>query len=144
LNKIGNAVGINVTGQTAASAFKTILHRVGPEVTAAYIPGAGGEAERIANAQDFSENLPPQTLHNNIATSVKLLRSKVGSLENQYKNTVGRNDFAQRFITPEAQASFQKMSAGQAGGQEPPRPSNVPANFVYRENGPKGTGWYRP
>lgn len=115
LNKIGNQIGINLTGQTAAAAYKTILHRVGPEITAAYIPGAGGEGERIANAQDFSENLPPQTLHNNIGTSVTLLRSKINSLENQYKNTVGRDDFQQRFITPEAQASFQKF-AGQGGG----------------------------
>lgn len=27
---------------------------------------------------------------------------------------------------------------------EPPRPANVPANFVYKKNGPKGEGYYRP
>ncbi len=27
---------------------------------------------------------------------------------------------------------------------EPPRPQNVPQNYVYKVNGPKGTGWYRP
>lgn len=26
----------------------------------------------------------------------------------------------------------------------PPRPANVPANYVFKRNGPKGTGWYRP
>ena len=30
------------------------------------------------------------------------------------------------------------------GGIEPPRPANVPANYVFQENGPKGRGWYRP
>lgn len=116
LNKIGNQIGINLTGQTAAAAFKTILHRVGPEVASAYVPGGGGEKERIADAEDFSENLPGQTLHKNIGTSVTLLRSKVGALENQYKNTVGRDDFQKRFITPEAQAAFDRF-AGQAQGE---------------------------
>jgi hypothetical protein len=52
---------------------------------------------------------------------VKLLRSKVGSLENQYKNTVGRDDFTQRFITPEAQAAFQKFGGGNSGGGSLPK-----------------------
>lgn len=32
----------------------------------------------------------------------------------------------------------------QRNNQEPSRPPNVPANYVYKVNGPKGTGWYRP
>jgi hypothetical protein len=117
LNALGNKIGINLTGQTAAAAFKTIVHRVGPEITTAYIKGGGGETERIANAEDFSENLPPQTLHNNAAVTVGLLRSKIGALENQYKQTVGRDDFQQRFITPAAQASFNRLG-GQGGAQQ--------------------------
>lgn len=27
---------------------------------------------------------------------------------------------------------------------EPARPANVPQNYIYKVNGPKGTGWYRP
>jgi hypothetical protein len=119
LNKIGNAFGINVTGQTPAAAFRLIVHRVGPEIASAYIPGAGGEAERIATASDFSENLPAQTLHNNAAITAKLLRSKIAALENQYKNTVKRDDFNERFITPEARAALQKFGGGgQGGGKE--------------------------
>ena len=26
----------------------------------------------------------------------------------------------------------------------PPRPANVPPNYVFKQNGPKGTGWYKP
>lgn len=29
-------------------------------------------------------------------------------------------------------------------GNEPQRPANVPAGYVYNENGPKGKGWYKP
>jgi hypothetical protein len=28
--------------------------------------------------------------------------------------------------------------------QSPPRPSNVPGNYIYNANGPKGKGWYAP
>lgn len=38
------------------------------------------------------------------------------------------------------QATFNKGAAA----QEPQRPANVPQNYVYKVNGPKGTGWYRP
>ena len=120
-NAIGNKIGINLTGQTGAAAFKTIVHRVSPEITTAYVQGGGGEAERMANANDFSENLPPQTLHNNAAVTVGLLRSKIGALENQYKQTVGLDDFQQRFITPAAQASFNRLGGqGAAGGGAQP------------------------
>lgn len=117
LNRIGTAYNINVGGKTPEAAFKLIVNRVGPEIASAYIPGGGGEHERIANQEDFNVNLPPQTLHNNAAVTVELLRSKIGALENQYKNTVQRDDFAQRFITPQAQASLQKFAGkGNSGG----------------------------
>lgn len=31
-----------------------------------------------------------------------------------------------------------------ADAAAPARPSNVPPDYVYKKNGPKGTGWYRP
>jgi hypothetical protein len=114
LNALGNKLGV-ATGTDAQTTFRAIVHRVGPEITSAYLPGGGGEAERIANEKDFSENMAPQQLHANAAVTVKLLRSKVGALQNQYKNTVGRDDFEQRFITPEAQAAFQKFGGAAAG-----------------------------
>src|SRR6185312_13102060 len=117
LNKIATAYNINIAGKTPEAAFKLIVNRVGPEIANAYIPGGGGEHERIANAADFDVNLPPQTLHNNAAETVKLLRSKVSALETQYKNTVGRDDFSQRFLTPQANEAFQKFAnAGSGGG----------------------------
>lgn len=31
-----------------------------------------------------------------------------------------------------------------ANKNEPARPAHVPANYVYKEDGPKGKGWYKP
>ena len=38
----------------------------------------------------------------------------------------------------------QFTSQQKTSGANPPRPANVPANYVYNANGPKGAGWYKP
>lgn len=121
LNSVGNRLGIEFGSKSgdATAMFNTIVHRVGPELAAAYIQGGGGEGERGTTAADFDASLSPSILHNNTAITAKLLRSKIGSLENQYKNTMKRDDFQQRFITPEAQSTLQKLSPqGGGGGQQ--------------------------
>jgi hypothetical protein len=115
LNKVANSLGVQV-GATPQTTFNTIVHRVGPELAAAYIQGGGGEGERGTTAADFDPSLGPDQLKQNVAITAKLLRSKIGSLENQYKQTMGRDDFQQRFITPEAQSTLTKWSP-QGGAQ---------------------------
>lgn len=112
LNDVGNRLGIQFGSKSgdATAMFNTIVHRVGPELAAAYIQGGGGEGERGTTAADFDASLAPSILHGNTAITAKLLRSKIGSLENQYKNTMGRDDFQQRFLTPEAQSTLNKLS----------------------------------
>lgn len=62
-----------------------------------------------------------------------------GSAETQ--QSVKAQQMARRTQAANVQATFNKGAAAQ---QEPPRPANVPQNYVYKVNGPKGTGWYRP
>lgn len=109
LNAVANKLGIAI-GNTPATTFKTIVNRVGPELAAAYIQGGGGEGERGTTAGDFSVNKGTDQLKANVGITAKLLRSKIGSLENQYKQTMQRDDFQDRFITPEAQAALDKWS----------------------------------
>lgn len=116
LNAIANKLGVAI-GNTPATTVQTIVHRVGPELAAAYIQGGGGEGERGTTADDFSVNKGNNQLKANLAITAQLLRSKIGSLENQYKNTMGRDDFQQRFITPEAQSTLGKLSPN--GGAQP-------------------------
>jgi hypothetical protein len=119
LNSIANRFGLE-TGQTAAATFKTIVHRVGPELASAYIEGGGGEKERGTTEADFDANLPPQTIKQNAAVTAQLLRSKIGATENQYKQAMKRDDFQQRFLTPEAQRTlqtFQGQGVQRGGGQ---------------------------
>ena len=115
LREIANRVGVQV-GDTPVTTLNTIIHRVGPELTAAYVQGGGGEGERGTTAADFDPSLGHKQLKDNAAITATLLRSKIGSIENQYKNTMQRDDFQQRFITPEAQRTLQKLSPQGGGG----------------------------
>lgn len=110
LRDIANKLGVQV-GDTPVTTLNTIIHRVGPELTAAYVQGGGGEGERGTTQADFDPSLGNAQLKANAGVTAQLLRSKIGSLENQYKNTMGRDDFQQRFMTPEALHALQTVSA---------------------------------
>lgn len=51
-----------------------------------------------------------------------------------------------RKIIADAKKALDKIDAGEAvaGGTTPVRPANVPADYVFQENGPQGRGWYKP
>jgi hypothetical protein len=116
LNKIANYMGVQ-TGSTPATTLKTIVHRVGPEITQAYV-GTGGEfAERKANEGDFSDNMSPDQLLNNVGVTVKLLNGKTQGQVSKWKQGMSRDDFALHaggpsFITPQVQAVFDKYGTG--------------------------------
>ena len=116
LNAIANQYGIQA-GKDPVTTLKAIVNRVGPEVTRAYV-GTGGEAsERKENEGDFNPNYSPDQLLSNVKITIRLLRSKMGALENQWNKGMGRNDFEERFIIPEAKAAIAKW-----GGEEKAEP----------------------
>jgi hypothetical protein len=76
--------------------------------------------------------MSPQQLNSNVATTVKLLRSKIGSLENQWKQTMG-SDFASRFITPEAASVANRWAPQSAGATQPAAaPKTVSSALVHQ------------
>jgi hypothetical protein len=119
LHSLASRVGAAV-GQDAPSTYQAILHRVAPEMTAAYVQGGGGEGERGANMADFDISKGASQIGANIAESAKLLRSKIGAQEQQwnttFKPTKPADEFQNRFITPAAKATLDKLSS-QAGGK---------------------------
>jgi hypothetical protein len=115
LNKIANGVGAQF-GATPQTTFNAIVHRVGPELVSAYTQGGGGQGERSIAEADFDPKMGTDQLMNNVGITAKLLRSKIGATENQYKQTMKRDDFQQRFITSEAQSTLDKFSPKSAGG----------------------------
>lgn len=128
LHSIASKLG-SATGGSAATVYQGILHRVGPEMTAAYVQGGGGEGERGANQADFDIGKGAKQITDNIAESAKLLRSKIGAQEKQwtttFKPTKDEDKFENRFITPAAKATLDEFSAkaptgkGNAGPSKP-------------------------
>jgi hypothetical protein len=109
LNRIATQWKIQI-GKDAPTTFKAIVNRVGPELTRAYVGTGGEQAEREINKSDFSTSMSPTQLINNIGVTVRLLRSKIGSLENQYLNTMKKDDFSARFMMPEAQRVIDRFN----------------------------------
>jgi len=117
LNRIANFVGVQ-TGKDNVTTFNTIVHRVGPEIAKAYIGAGGSAGERGSDEKDFDPSLGPQQLKSNVGITAKLLRSKIGALENQWNQNKSDSmpSFQDRFITPEAKAQLDKWAPqGTAG-----------------------------
>jgi hypothetical protein len=117
LNQIANFLGVE-TGSDNKTTFQTIVNRVGPEISSAYLASGGSAGERGANAKDFDPSLSPQQLKSNISITAKLLRSKIGSLENQWDQNAapGVQSFQDRFITAEAKKQLDKWAPQKSGG----------------------------
>ncbi|HTX34229.1 MAG TPA: hypothetical protein VME43_04380, partial [Bryobacteraceae bacterium] len=119
LNRLANFLQVQ-TGGTAVTTYQAIVHKVAPELNRAYVGGVGAQGEIQAQESDFDPKLGPQQLKNNVAITARLLRSKIGALENQWKTTMGPNsDFQGRFIMPEAQVINRYSPAPAAGGRNP-------------------------
>jgi hypothetical protein len=116
LNGIANYFGVQ-TGNVPVAVFQTIVHRLGPEISKAYIQGGGTAGERGTNEEDFNPSLAPQILRGNVAMSARLAESKIKALQDQYKRgTYGMGE--QQLITDEAEAIRQRLAAssGNIGG----------------------------
>jgi hypothetical protein len=124
LNSIANRLGLE-TGSTPMATFKTIVHRVGPELTKAYVGSGGGQDERGTTEADFDPNLAPQTLKANTAITAELLRSKISSKAYQWNQnkSEGMPSFEDRFIMPEARQTLDRLNP--QGGKASTTPSTT-------------------
>jgi hypothetical protein len=126
LNSIANKLGVQI-GKDNVTTFNTIVHRVGPELSKAYIGAGGSAGERGTDEKDFDPSLGPQQLKSNVAITAQLLRSKIGALENQWDQNKAPSmpSFGAQFISPEAKRQLDKWSP-QTGG-----PGGSPANTDF-------------
>lgn len=118
LNSIANRLGVEV-GNDAVTTFNTIVHRVGPELSKAYVGAGGSAGERGADEKDFDTSLGTKQLKSNVGITAQLLRSKISSLENQWDQNRSPNmpSFQDRFIMPEASKQLNKWNPQSGGNQ---------------------------
>jgi hypothetical protein len=118
MNAIANWVGVQ-TGQDPVTTYNTIVHRIGPEVTKAYLSAGGSVGERGTNEADFDPKLSPAQRKANIGASALLFGSKIDALNQQYqRGTYGQGK--QQIISPEAEKTRQQLTglapSGLGGG----------------------------
>jgi hypothetical protein len=113
LNSLANRIGVQ-TGDTPVTTFNTIVHRVGPELSKAYIGAGGSAGERGTDEKDFDPSLGAGQLKSNVGISAQLLRSKIGALENQWDQNKSPNmkSFEDQFISPEAKKQLDRWAPG--------------------------------
>ena len=117
LNAIANRVGVEL-GATPKTTLETIVHRVGPEISKAYLGAGGSAGERGSDEKDFDPAKGNNQLKANAAITAKLLRSKVAGLQNQWDQNKAPSmpSFQDQFISPAARAVLDKLSPQAQGG----------------------------
>lgn len=76
-------------GNKDISQYESILGRAAPELNKFYVGGEGDKEGRAAAGDPFSSSNDPDVIQNNIRTQLGLLKSKAGSLQNEYNTTMG-------------------------------------------------------
>jgi hypothetical protein len=134
LRALGNKIGVEV-GDDPVTGFNLIVHRLAPEITAAYVQGGGGEGERTASANDFSPSMSRNQLIKNWSETVKLLQSKVAQQQQQwnttYQPTRPQDQFATRFFSAPAKQAMARWASETGnssvlGGGATSAPANDP------------------
>lgn len=105
------AQGLGLTfGSDLATTYDLIANRVGDEVTKSFVPGAGGEAERLAAAADFRRQLGDTQLKKNLQATVGLMDSQMRNLDYQYNEGTSNKGIRKgRLYSPDALAARERV-----------------------------------
>lgn len=95
------------------------------------------DARSITTEQDKQIRALVETVNNKLLAKQHAINQAEDSLVNS------DDPIEHRRIVNDARRALDAIDAGPSQ-QEPPRPANVPSDYIYQENGPKGKGWYKP
>ncbi len=98
VNKLGNEFA-KETGNPAPTNFNAARDLVAKEIISAVVAGGGGQAEREEASASINAAGSPEQLKQVIETYRHLLGGQMRSLDTQYQQGTGMQDF-ERFLTP--------------------------------------------
>lgn len=122
LNYVKNFAG-SALGNPEISRFNVDRKRVGSEIVGAYDKGGGSVADREAAKDDFSVYGAPAANKAAISETIKLLKGKIASIEDQYQRGMGSKRFSVRDImSPEARQAYEGLLSkyDEASSELPP------------------------
>jgi hypothetical protein len=106
LNAAANFFGVQ-TGQPATTMYNQAARIVGAEISKAIVPGVGTGREREETAKAFNAASSPDQLAGADVVAKQLLGGQLASLEQQYKRTTKREDFAEQPLSPAGRKAYQ-------------------------------------
>lgn len=106
-------------GYAAPTNFDALASVVGPEIIKSIVPGGGGEGERNGVIQILSKKGSPQQLTGALQTYLHAIGRQMYGTYLQYRaaGLGDQNEFANRFLSPDAQPYFFQAYAGAQGGK---------------------------
>lgn len=113
-NQLANLVS-RATGSPKVTNFDTIKKAVSDEVTRVWRQSGGSERDIEAAQKNLDASGSPAQLRGAIATYADLLQSKLGSLNEQYRQGMGTDKVD--MVTPAAAQTLQKLE--QRAGRQP-------------------------
>ena len=108
------------TGKIGPTSFNAVKEIVADEIVAAVVPGVGSLADRKALKDSIMAKSSPAQLQGVITQYKNLLGGQLGGLEQQYTAATRKNDFKQRYLTPETTAALTTAAAPATAGAIPP------------------------
>lgn len=143
INSLSNAWKTQF-GQTAPTNFNAAKQIIADEVLKAVIgAGAGTGADRENLQKQFDASNSPDQLEQAVGVAKGLMRGQSQALEQQYKASTGRDDYKNKYITPEAQkALYPPEEVKNPSGQSAPKAGDIEGGYQFKGGDPsKQENW---
>lgn len=126
-NYIANSA-VNAIGDPRIKQFDTTKKAVVDELTRVWRGSGGSEGDIKTWSDQINSANSPQQLHTVIGQLGELLQSKINSLSETYKQGMGTTAAPIQFVTPQSQATLQKLEQRASGAPHPSTgaASNIP------------------
>lgn len=93
-------------GSEAPTDISAVAPILGDELTKSIVPGGGGVTERQEFAHNFSASKSPEQAAGNIQQYLKFLKDQVEGTQFAYEQSLGKQDFQSKFLTPRTREVF--------------------------------------
>ena len=132
INSAANAIA-KQTGAAAPTNLAAAKQIVGAEIIKAIVANGGTGRERLEAEEKLAAANSPEQFAGVIKTYQELMTGQLDSLRTQYKGGTGRNDFNDKFLTPESKKVFlnrESAAAASSDGTQTPAPAAASSGAV--------------
>ena len=140
INTLANTISTQ-TGQPAPNSFDAVKRIVGDEITKAVIGAGGALGDRKEVADRLSAANSPAQFKGVVKAYTDLMAGQLSGLETQYKASTGKDDYREKFLTPNTRQAL----AGKSGTPNAASlPAGVGADWVLKTDAKGNKAYVSP